>query len=159
MKKLILVGGLVVVAIACSSGADMLGEILDSGVPDAGAQPGTSGKFVGYTSEAYRLSTNSSLEGVGGLFNTYAACRSDFGATARVCTVTEVLGTADLPPPPPAGDGNTVTDGAWMLATLDQAPSCWQSSGGNAPVILPNGEFYTDTNCDRWRVLACCTTN
>lgn len=27
-------------AIACSTGADMMGEILDSGVPDAGAQPG-----------------------------------------------------------------------------------------------------------------------
>jgi hypothetical protein len=38
MRKLVLVGGLVVVAFACGTGADMVGEILDSGVPDAGAQ-------------------------------------------------------------------------------------------------------------------------
>jgi hypothetical protein len=31
--------GLVVVAVACGTGADMMGEIMDSGVPDAGAQP------------------------------------------------------------------------------------------------------------------------
>ncbi len=40
MRKLILMVGLVVVAIACGTGADMMGEIMDSGVPDAGAQPG-----------------------------------------------------------------------------------------------------------------------
>lgn len=40
MRKLILIGAATVAAVACSSGADMIGEILDSGVPDAGAQPG-----------------------------------------------------------------------------------------------------------------------
>ena len=40
MRKLGLVFGLTVVAIACATGADMMGEIMDSGVPDAGAQPG-----------------------------------------------------------------------------------------------------------------------
>ena len=40
MRKPILMVGLVVVAIACSSAGDMIGEILDSGVPDAGAQQG-----------------------------------------------------------------------------------------------------------------------
>ena len=40
MRKLILTGALALAALACSSGADIIGEMLDSGVPDAGAQPG-----------------------------------------------------------------------------------------------------------------------
>jgi hypothetical protein len=40
MKKVILMGALAVVAIACGSAGEMIGEMLDSGVPDAGAQPG-----------------------------------------------------------------------------------------------------------------------
>jgi hypothetical protein len=49
MRKLVLTGGLVVVAFACGTGADMMGEILDSGVPDAGAQdtPATCNKGEG----------------------------------------------------------------------------------------------------------------
>ncbi len=38
MRKPILMVVLVVVAVACGTGADMMGEILDAGVPDAGAQ-------------------------------------------------------------------------------------------------------------------------
>jgi len=38
MQRMMLIAGLVVVAIACSGGADMLGEMLDASVPDAGAQ-------------------------------------------------------------------------------------------------------------------------
>jgi hypothetical protein len=40
MRKLGLVVGVVVTALACSSGSDMLNELLDSGVPDADAQTG-----------------------------------------------------------------------------------------------------------------------
>jgi len=40
MKKLGWATVLALVVIACSTGADVVGEILDSGVPDAGAQPG-----------------------------------------------------------------------------------------------------------------------
>ena len=38
MRKVGLMVGLALVAIACASGADMVGEIMDSGVPDADAQ-------------------------------------------------------------------------------------------------------------------------
>ena len=38
MKKLGWITVLALAAIACSSGADMIGEMMDSGVPDAGAQ-------------------------------------------------------------------------------------------------------------------------
>jgi hypothetical protein len=40
MRKLFWMVGLVVVAVACGTAGDMVGEMLDSGVPDAGAQPG-----------------------------------------------------------------------------------------------------------------------
>ena len=40
MQRLGWMMALVVAAIACSTGADMVGEMLDAGVPDAGAQPG-----------------------------------------------------------------------------------------------------------------------
>jgi hypothetical protein len=40
MKKLGWMVALVVIAVACGTGADMMGEILDSGVPDADAQTG-----------------------------------------------------------------------------------------------------------------------
>ena len=45
--------GLTLIAIACASGADMMGEVLDSGVPDAGAQPGTGEgmRFFGSSTE------------------------------------------------------------------------------------------------------------
>jgi hypothetical protein len=153
MRKLILMVGLVAVAIACGSAADMVGEIMDSGVPDAGAQPTPKpvGKFVGYTNDAYRLNTNSQLPGEGGLFNTYAACQTDFGPTARICAVTEVLGTVDLPAPPPEG-------GAWMIAdNLNNVPLCWNGSAGPS-VLSPNGTFNSG-NCENRRVLACCTVN
>ncbi len=38
MRKVGLVVGLALVAIACATGVDMVGEMMDSGVPDAGAQ-------------------------------------------------------------------------------------------------------------------------
>ena len=40
MQRLGWMVALVVIAVACSTGVDMMGEIMDSGVPDAGAQPG-----------------------------------------------------------------------------------------------------------------------
>jgi len=43
MRKLGLMVALTLAAIACSTGADMVGEMMDSGVPDAGAQGGSSG--------------------------------------------------------------------------------------------------------------------
>jgi len=40
MQRLILIGAIAAVAFACGTGADMIGEMLDAGVPDAGAQLG-----------------------------------------------------------------------------------------------------------------------
>ncbi len=40
MRKLVWIVGLTAVAVACGTAGDMVGEMLDSGVPDAGAQPG-----------------------------------------------------------------------------------------------------------------------
>ena len=40
MRKLISIGVLTVAVIACSAGLDTMGEIMDAGIPDAGAQPG-----------------------------------------------------------------------------------------------------------------------
>jgi hypothetical protein len=40
MQRLGWMVGLTVIAVACGTAGDMAGEILDSGVPDAGAQPG-----------------------------------------------------------------------------------------------------------------------
>ncbi len=158
MRKLFLMVGIVVVAIACSSAGDMIGEILDSGVPDAGAQPTPAGKFVGYTSEGYRL--RPSEPGEGGLFNTYAACQLDFGASARICTVPEILATLNLPAPPPVSDGVSTFDGAWVVATLDQWPSCFGvGSNDSGPILRPDGALQSTDRCGDLRVLACCTVN
>ena len=144
--------------IACSSGADMMSELMDSGVPDAGAQPTPKpvGQFVGYTTEGYFLTPR---EGEGGLFNTYAACQADFGSKARICTVTDVLGTLELPAPPPGGDlENNTESGAWLIANnLDQVPSCWASDSGTASVLDPLGGIFSSAFCGSRRVLACCT--
>ena len=163
MRKFMVMAGLVVVAVACSSGADMIGEMLDAGVPDAGAQPTPRpvGKFVGYTSEAYTLDPFSDPSG--GIFNTYAACQADFGDSARICTSTDVLGTLDLPAAPPEGDdGQNIQPGAWLIANnLDGVSMCWSGgsgSGRNAPHITPRGGIVS-ADCRILRVLACCTTN
>lgn len=157
MRKMIWIGMLTLAVIACGTGADMMGEIMDSGVPDAGAQPTPKpvGKFVGYSSEAHRLNP----QNMGGQFNIYAACQADFGATARICTVTDVLGTLDLPAPPPEGDGQNVLSGAWLIANnLDGVPLCWNEGASSitAPYITQQGGFQSDS-CTRLRVLACCT--
>lgn len=158
MRKLTLISGLALAAIACATGADMVGEIMDSGVPDAGAQPTPKpvGTFVGYTSEGYALRATG--DSSGGIFNTYAACQADFGETARICTVTEVLGTVNLPAPPPERDNTAGTEpGAWLIANnLDTAPDCWGGGPLEAPWLTPIGSFSSD-NCGDSRVLACCT--
>jgi hypothetical protein len=158
MRKLFWMVGLVVVAVACGTAGDMVGEMLDSGVPDAGAQPTPTpvAKFVGYTAEAHPLGRTQ--EDKGGLFDSYAACRADFGATARICTTAEVLGTADLPAPPPAGSG--ATEGAWFVETLNTVPRCWGQDPYNTDsgYLTPSGTF-DGGRCYNLRVLACCTTS
>jgi hypothetical protein len=168
MRKLVLMVGLVVVAIACATGADMVGEMMDSGVPDAGAQPGTPvGEFVGYTSEAHTLGRRTvptSGANVGGLFDSYAACQADFGASARICTTAEVLGTANLPAAPPVGGPGSGSDdpaeGGWVVETLAAVPACWGEDpyNTNGPYLTPRGTFASG-RCIVLRVLACCTVN
>jgi hypothetical protein len=136
----------------------MINEILDSGVPDAGAQPTPipTGKFLGYTSGAYPLAVG---DGLGGIFNTYAACQSDFGETARICAIDEVLGTAGLPAAPPEEDGGTRA-GAWLLDSSTTVSGCWWVGRINpgAPFMTPQGGFDISSCADR-RVLACCTVD
>ena len=98
MRKLILMVGLVLVAFACSEpigemltdGGQMMMDAGDAMAPDAGAQPGTGEgmKFVGNSSEKV-IPTD-------GLFAIYAACQQTFGAGHRMCTLAEILNTADL---------------------------------------------------------------
>ena len=164
MRKVGLVVGLTLAAIACATGADMVSEMMDSGVPDAGAQPGVDGKFVGYTEEAYSLSprqdpdTGSDEYVEGGLFFTYAACQSDFGSSARICTVAEVLTTVSLPSPPPEREGDVAESGAWLVEDLDVVPSCWGGSGSGL-YLSPTGVVDGSSSCSYRRRIACCTTN
>jgi hypothetical protein len=150
MKKLGWMVALVVVAVACGSGADMMGEIMDSGVPDAGAQPGTEGTFVGYSSERLSLSR--------GLFAVYAACQADFGASSRICTEAEVLGTLNLPGLPSL-DPNSSNGSAWAVETLAVAPSCFRSVSGSSGTYLGTNGLWASAPCHHERVLACCTVN
>jgi hypothetical protein len=147
MKKLGWMVALVVIAVACGSGADMMGEIMDSGVPDAGAQPGTGEgmKLVGYTSEA--------LQGNAGIFELYAACQSDFGAGHRVCTEEEVVYTTALPAPPtnPAG---AEPGPAWLLRSNAGLSSCLRSND-SGPTLTGGGTF-SSALCGNFFRAACC---
>jgi len=100
MRKLILMFGLAVVAIACATGADMMGEILDSGVPDAGADPGDGSgmRYVGHSTRTY-LGTDTIDNGqvVQGIYTYYAACQETFGPGHRMCTEDEIIFTTKIP--------------------------------------------------------------
>jgi hypothetical protein len=93
MRQLVLMVGLVVVAIACATGADMMGEILDSGVPDAGAQ--------GCLSDCARMQyVGNSTQALGydqALYTHYAACQETFGPGTRTCTGAEITFTTEIP--------------------------------------------------------------
>ena len=112
MRKVGLVFALVVVVFACSSGSDMLGEILDSGVPDAGAESpgdGTSMQYLGNSTKTFigeRLlrdeNNNEVRDEYGiqvktGIFEYYAACQETFGPGTRTCTEDEIRFTTKIP--------------------------------------------------------------
>jgi len=93
---------LVVVAVACGTAGDMVGEILDSGVPDAGAQPGdgSSMQYVGNSAEAFQWRDSYVVENETikqGIFTYYAACQDTFGPGHRMCTGDEILYTTKIP--------------------------------------------------------------
>jgi len=147
MKKLILMVGLVVVAFACGTGADMMGEIMDSGVPDAGAQPGTGDgmQFVGVSTEA--------VPATGGIFPMYAACNATFGSDHRMCTLAEILNT---PKPPTLLEGQS-----WYQQDLNSTPCNGYSYAGtntnplNAPSVNEVGKVYS-SRCSNNFTIACC---
>ena len=96
--------GLIVVGIACG---DAVSEMLDSGVPDAGAETpgdGSSMQYVGNSDETFDSrysiddpdSPGSRISG--GFYVTYAACQKKFGPGHRTCTHDEILFTTNLPP-------------------------------------------------------------
>ena len=105
MRRFIVMVGLVVVGVACGSGADMLGEILDSGVPDAGADPGdgTSMQYVGNSDDTFSgrsagyYDDENNVERPEGIFDYYAACQSTFGPGHRMCTLNEIIFTTKIP--------------------------------------------------------------
>ena len=100
MRKLVLIGAIAAVAFACGTGADMVGEILDAGVPDAGAQPGdgTSMQYVGNSTRTFSGRT-AYTDGVGvdqvtvqeGRLEYYQACQEDYGPGHRMCTRDEII--------------------------------------------------------------------
>jgi hypothetical protein len=102
MKKLGWMVALVVIAVACGSGADMMGEIMDSGVPDAGAQPGdgSSMQYVGNSTAAFLGADMVSVDGEPmdqGIYDYYAACQDTFGPGHRMRTREEIIFTTQLP--------------------------------------------------------------
>jgi hypothetical protein len=148
MKKLILVVGLTAVAIACGSAADMMGEIMDAGVPDAGADPGDGStmKFVG-ASTGTATCTN-------GLFALYAACQETYGADHRMCTLAEIMNTANMP--------NLAEGTSWYAATLTSLPCTGYSQNRSgtttlrAPTVNELVQLSGQAACGSEMPVACC---
>jgi hypothetical protein len=138
--------GLAVVAIACATGADMMGEIMDSGVPDAGAETpgdGTSMQYVGNTSQTFL--------GDVGLYPAYAACQSDYGAGNRICTADEIKFTTKLP---------QLTGGEVAWYSLEGC-SDWTSASSGVNGLLVNSKGNVtgstgDSRCFQLHPFACC---
>ena len=114
MRKFGLMVAVALAAVACATGADMVVEMMDSGVPDAGAQPGTPGdgssmRYVGNSERRFR-GANRAQDADGnlvrdergqripvGIFELYEACQDTFGAGHRTCTRDEILFTTRIP--------------------------------------------------------------
>ena len=135
MKKLILMAGLIVVGIACG---DAVGEMLDSGVPDAGAEmpgDGSSMQYVGNSTEAFN--------GQQGIYTYYAACQTTFGQGHRMCTGDEIIYTVKIP---------QLSEGyAWY----EPAAGCSGSSPSTHPVVNEVGTTAIN-NCGSSLPVACC---
>jgi hypothetical protein len=161
MRKLILMVGLVVVAIACG---DAAGEILrdagqvmvdagDAMAPDAGAQTGEC--VVGptgpqgpagpvgppgppATAMQFVGRSTDTFNGSQGVLTYSAACQADFGPGHRMCTSEEILNTVELP---------ALTGGpSWVRPTF--APV-----GGLALVVDMSGVGENSTallSCQGW---------
>ena len=161
MRKALLVGMLVVVAVACGDAAGVLlrdaGQVMmDAGdgiAPDAGAQtgecvvgptgpqgpPGPPGppaapmQFVGRTTDAFN--------GAQGVLTYSVACQTDFGPGHRMCTSEELLDTVDLP---------TLTGGpSWVRPTFVPA------GGGSSAVFVDISGVSSASNsslfaCNGW---------
>jgi hypothetical protein len=145
MRKLILMAGLIVVGIACG---DAVGEMLDSGVPDAGAQPGdgSSMQYVGNSTKEFRGDGRELVDGSlieRGFFVEYAACQETFGPGHRTCTHQEILFTTKIPPPDERK--------AWYGVP---SAGC-DSSGSNRATVDTAGIFSAD-RCDAELTIACC---
>ncbi len=153
MRRVGTIIGLVLVAVACGSGADMMGEILDSGVPDAAAQPctGESMKFVG--------SSSGKVVPANGLFATYAACQQTFGAGHRMCTLAEILNTADMPmlatgPSIYQADLNSLPCAGWSETRAGTSPNF---TSLYAPSVDELGKFAPKAAyCGNETTVACC---
>jgi hypothetical protein len=147
MKRIGLVFGLTVAAIACATGADMMGEILDSGVPDAGAETpgdGTSMQYVGNSTKEFRGDGRDPADVVleRGFFVGYAACQETFGPGHRTCTQQEILFTTKIPPP----DERT----AWYGVPR---PGC---DSANIRATVDTAGIFSRDRCAAELTIACC---
>jgi len=92
---------LVVIAVACGTAGDMVGEILDSGVPDAGAEmpgDGSSMQYVGNSTKTFQGTDTIDNGNVNqGIYTYYAACQETFGSGHRMCTAEEIIFTTKIP--------------------------------------------------------------
>jgi len=162
MRKLILMVALVFVGIACG---DAVSEMLDAGVPDAGAETpgdGSSMQYVGNSAETFRASqyernelgnpiyeNNKAIDT--GLFPLYAACQETFGPGHRTCTRAEIEFTTKIP---------NVEGRAWYGI----GSNCGVGSGGGyRGAVTASGAFVTldcnnggDPQLDTELPIACC---
>jgi hypothetical protein len=151
MRKFGLMVGLALFAIACATGADMVGEMMDSGVPDAGAQPGTGEgmKLVGNSTQTVTPSE--------GLFGIYAACQQTFGAGHRMCTLAEILNTADMPTLAAGlsiyqSNLGVLECGGWSQTRTGTSPNVRSLY---APAVDESGKF-DQAYCGEAFAVACC---
>jgi len=161
MRKLILMVGLVFVGIACG---DAVSEMLDAGVPDAGAETpgdGTSMQYVGNSTQTFRGSQYERDEDgqriwenqdyvPTGNFPLYAACQETFGPGHRICTSAEIQFTTKIP---------NIEGRAWYGI----GSNCPSGSGTSRSAVTDTGGFKAvpcshnaDPQVDTELPVACC---
>jgi hypothetical protein len=141
MRKLVLIMGLTVIAIGCRE--------------DAGAQSASSGcsdcmRHVGYTSEALPGYSG----GIGGVFQHYQACQTEFGPGHRSCTVSEILDTTNLAPFLTETESGQATH-AWVLTGASGCFAGPVSTDLTGVTVTSRGRFGSQV-CTERLPIACC---
>ena len=116
----------------------MIGEMMDSGVPDAGAEmpgDGSSMQYVGNSAETFI--------GQQGIYTFYAACQTTFGPGHRMCTGDEIIFTTKIP---------QLSEG---FAWYEPSAQCSGGSGSARQAVNQVGTTATN-NCGSSLPVACC---